>query len=97
MLGTRARGHAAAGKFNHADGSGYVAPHAGDYRDAINNRKATVHLLVHEATMGSMSPYAARRLRHGLHAQLHRGYILRAPLRAAHLDGLRDGRRRGQY
>ena len=63
VLGTRARGHAAAGKFNHADGSGRVAPHAGDYRDAINNRKATVHLLVHEATMGSMSPYAARRLR----------------------------------
>ena len=63
MLGTRARGHAAAGKFNHTDGSGYVAPHAGDYRDAINNRKATVHLLVHEATLGSMSPYAARRLR----------------------------------
>ena len=63
VLGTRARGHAAAGKFNHADGSGYVAPHAGDYRDAINNRKATVHLLTHEATMGSMSPYAARRLR----------------------------------
>ena len=29
----------------------------------IINRKATVHLLVHEATLGSMSPYAARRLR----------------------------------
>ena len=51
------------GRFNHADGSGFVARHDGDYRDAINNRKATVHLLVHEATLGSMSPYAARRLR----------------------------------
>ena len=53
------------GKFNHADGSGYVKGNRDkcDYRDAINNRKATVHLLVHEATMGSMSPYAARRLR----------------------------------
>ena len=27
------------------------------------NHKATVHLLVHEATLGSMSPYAACRLR----------------------------------
>ena len=65
VLGTRARGNASAGRFNHSDGSGFVAPHARrrlQYRDAINNRKATVHLLVHEATLGSMSPYAARRL-----------------------------------
>ena len=32
------------------------------YRDAITNRKAKVHLLVHE-TSGGMSPYCARRLR----------------------------------
>ena len=44
VLGTRARGHASAGRFDHSNGSGYVAPHAGDYHDAIDNRKATVHL-----------------------------------------------------
>ena len=43
-------------------GAGHVARHLGDYRDAILNRKAVVHLLVHE-NLGGMSPYAARRLR----------------------------------
>ena len=35
---------------------------AGDYHDALSNRKARVHLLVHETT-GAFSPYAAMRLR----------------------------------
>ena len=33
----------------------------GDYHDALLNRKARVHLLVHETT-GAFSPYAAMRL-----------------------------------
>ena len=63
VLGARERGVPAMGKFNHANGDGHVARHLGDYRDAILNRKAIVHLLVHEATLGGMSPYAARHLR----------------------------------
>ena len=49
--------------FDHSNGAGFVAPHQGDYLDAIVNRKAAVHLLVHEARLGGMSPYAARHLR----------------------------------
>ena len=63
VLGTRARGVPAMGPFDHTNGAGFVAPHRGDYLDAIANRKAAVHLLVHEATLGGMSPYAARHLR----------------------------------
>ena len=51
------------GRFDHSNGAGHVAMHLGDYGDAIHNRKATVRLLVHEATLGGMSPYAARHLR----------------------------------
>ena len=47
---------------NHTTGAGYVPYHAGDYVDAIKNKKATTHLLVHE-TLGGMCPYSARRLR----------------------------------
>ena len=53
----------AQGAFNHATGEGYVAAHRGDYHDAIENRKAAVHLVLFEAGLGGMSPYAARRLR----------------------------------
>ena len=35
---------------------------AGDYVDALKNKKARVHLLGHE-TLGGMQPYAAMRLR----------------------------------
>ena len=63
VLGTRVRGVPAMGPFDHSNGAGFVAPHLGDYSDAIVNRKAAVHLLVHEATLGGMSPYAARHLR----------------------------------
>ena len=63
VLGARVRGVPAMGCFNHSNGAGHVAPHFGDYGDAIHNRKATVRLLVHEATLGGMSPYAARHLR----------------------------------
>ena len=51
------------GRFDHSNGAGFVAPHQGDYRDAINNRKASVNLLVHESATGAMSPFAARHLR----------------------------------
>ena len=45
----------------------------GDYRDAINNKKAVVKLLCHE-TLGGMSAFAARHLRRVVRAQvlLHR-------------------------
>ena len=62
VLGSRRRGVPSAGRFNHKDGSGFVPAAEGDYRDALANRKARVHLLVHE-TLGGFSPYAARRLR----------------------------------
>ena len=62
VLGTRQRGIPAQGKFNHATGAGYVPFHAGDYVDAIKNKKATTQLLVHE-TLGGMCPYSSRRLR----------------------------------
>ena len=52
----------AQGKFDHAAGTGHVPYHAGDYVDALKNRKATVQLLVHE-TLGGMCPFSARRLR----------------------------------
>ena len=50
------------GDFDHAKGSGHVAAKRGDYWDALERRKARVHLLVHE-NLGGMSAYAARRLR----------------------------------
>ena len=50
------------GPFDHQTGTGFVAAHGGDYRDAIRNKKARVHLLVHE-NLGGFSPYAARTLR----------------------------------
>ena len=62
VLGTRQRGVPGLGKFDHATGAGFVAYHAGDYVDAIKNKKATVQLLVHE-TLGGMCPFSARRLR----------------------------------
>ena len=65
VLGTRRRGVPAQGAFRHRGpgaGTGYVPQHDGDYRDAINNRKARVHLLIHETT-GAVGSYAARYLR----------------------------------
>jgi hypothetical protein len=62
VLGSRQRGVPASGRFKHQDGSGFVPAAEGDYRDALRNRKARVHLLVHETT-GAFSPYAALRLR----------------------------------
>jgi hypothetical protein len=55
VLGTRERGVPAMGRFDHTNGAGHVARHLGDYRDAILNRKAVVHLRVHE-NLGGMSP-----------------------------------------
>ena len=63
VLGTRRRGMPGLGAFNHKTGEGHVAAHRGDYYDAIENRKAAVHLVAFEAGLGGMSPYAARRLR----------------------------------
>ena len=62
VLGTRQRGLKAQGKFNHATGTGFVHYHAGDYVDAIQNRKGNVLLLTHEI-FGGMCPFSARRLR----------------------------------
>jgi len=69
VLGTRQRGLPSEPPFNHTTGAGYVKATplpgrkgAADYADAIVNRKARVHLLVHE-TSGAFSAYAARRLR----------------------------------
>ena len=53
----------ALGAFRHSTGEGHVAAHRGDYWDAVENRKATVHLITFEAGLGGMSPYVARRLR----------------------------------
>ena len=50
------------GPYDHHNGTGFVAAHGGDYRDAIRNRKAKVHLIVHE-TFGGFSRYGARHLR----------------------------------
>ena len=63
-LGTYERGVRAAGDFNHQTGDGWVASNMdkAHYRDARCNKKAKVHLLVHE-TSGGMSQYGARRLR----------------------------------
>ena len=63
VLGARGRGVPSMGRFDHSNGAGFVAHHDGDYRDAINNRKASVNLLVHESATGAMSPFAARHLR----------------------------------
>ena len=62
VLGSRRRGTRSDGKYDHRNGTGHVPAHDGDYVDAIKNRKAKVHLLVHETT-GGISPFAARRLR----------------------------------
>ena len=59
----RRRGVPSSGPYNHREGTGYVPYHRGDYHDAIENGKSRVRLLVHEATFGGMSPYAASRLR----------------------------------
>ena len=60
--GTRKRGLTAEGRYDHSTGTGFVPAHDGDYRDAINNKKATTKMLSHE-TLGGMSPFAARHLR----------------------------------
>ena len=62
VLGTRQRGLPAEGRYDHSTGTGFVPAHDGDYRDAINNKKATTKMLSHE-TLGGMSPFAARHLR----------------------------------
>ena len=62
VLGTPQRGLPAMGDFDHSTGTGFVAAHGGDYRDAISNKKAQVRLLVHETT-GGFSPFAAKFLR----------------------------------
>ena len=62
MLGVpRRRGAPSMGPYNHREGTGYVPYHRGDYHDAIENGKSRVRLIVHEATFGGMSPYAAAR------------------------------------
>jgi len=61
VLGSRQRGRAVDGAFNHGDGSGYVKAHYGDYGDAIRNRKAKVLLLTYENS-GGMSPFTAKQL-----------------------------------
>ena len=63
VLGARQRGVPSMEAFDHGTGKGYVPYTKGQYWDAIENRKSRVHLLVHEATFGGMSPYAAKRLR----------------------------------
>ena len=62
VKGTRRRGLAAMGAFNHRTGAGFIKAKRGDYWDAIEKRKGRVHLLVHES-LGGMSPMTARRLR----------------------------------
>ena len=59
-------GLAGCGPFKHTGahaGRATSRRHEGDYHDAIENRKAAVHLITFEAGLGGMSPYAARRLR----------------------------------
>ena len=63
----------ALGAFNHSTNSGYVAAHRGDYYDAIENRKARVHLVVFEAGLGGLLPYGARRLRRNARAAKESG------------------------
>ena len=63
VLGARRRGLPALGPFNHKDGTGYVAPHKGDYHDAIDHRKAAVNLVTFESGLGGLLPFGARRLR----------------------------------
>ena len=48
---------------NHANGTGHVAAHRGDYYDCIENRKARLHLVTFEAGLGGLLPYGASRLR----------------------------------
>ena len=72
-MGTRRRGLPALGAFDHADGTGHVAAHRGDYYDAIENRKARVHLVVFEAGLGGLLPYGARRLRRNARAAKESG------------------------
>ena len=73
VMGTRRRGLPALGAFDHADGTGHVAAHRGDYYDAIENRKARVHLVVFEAGLGGLLPYGARRLRRNARAAKESG------------------------
>ena len=63
VFGTRRRGVPALGPYNHADGTGYVARHSGDYHDCIENRKARLHLITFESGLGGLLPYGAQRLR----------------------------------
>ena len=63
VFGTRRRGMPALGAYNHADGTGHVAAHRGDYYDCIENRKARLHLVTFEAGLGGLLPYGASRLR----------------------------------
>ena len=46
--GAQSAGDGAVRAFDHTNDDGHVARLLGDYRDAILNRKAVVHLLVHE-------------------------------------------------
>lgn len=62
-FGASERGVPALGPFNHATNEGHVPPHRGCYYDALENKKARLHLIVIEAGLGGLSPYAARRLR----------------------------------
>ena len=50
-------------EYDHRVGTGYVPYKKGDYHDAIEKKKSKVHLLIHEAGLGGMSAYAARRPR----------------------------------
>ena len=61
VLGARVRGLKNAGKFNHANGTGHVPHHDGDYHDAINKRKAHVELKLH-GTGGGMSDHTSKSL-----------------------------------
>ena len=107
VLGTRQSGVAADRTYDHATGAGFVPAHRGDYFDAIHNKKATVKLLCHETlprrhvSLRGPPPApprprrdARRSGRHRLLPQRHRP-LLRALLRAAHLDEHRDAQRAG--
>ena len=68
----RRRGVPALDAFNHADGTGHVPAHQGNYHDCLDNRKASLHLIVIEAGLGGLNAYGARRLRRkGREAKAH--------------------------
>ena len=67
VLGARGRGWPTGEGYCRRTGQGYFPPHKGDYRDALDNRKARVRLLVHSSVTGGLSPRTASRLRRLYH------------------------------